>query len=74
MEAGGGAQERDHLDILRVLEENNDRFAYGLDDLEQYTGPPMEIKLNSPKDIFRSPHKLGKKEWEFVGEQCKEWT
>ena len=30
----------------------------------------MEIKINSTKDIFRPPHKLGEKEWAFVGEQC----
>ena len=57
------------MDVLRVLEENNDRFAYSLEDLEHYTGPPMESILNDSKDIFRPPHKLGEKEWEFVGEQ-----
>ena len=67
---GGGLKERDHLDVLRVLEENNDRFAYNFDDLEQYTGLPMQIRLNNSKESFRPPHKLGKKEWEFVGEQC----
>ena len=67
---GEGLKERDQLDVLRVLEENNDRFAYNLDYLEQYTGPPMEIRLNNSKDIFRPPHKLGEKEWEFVGEHC----
>ena len=31
----------------------------------------MEIKLNSPKDHFRPPHKLGEKEMVFIGEQCE---
>ena len=56
--------------MLRVLEENNDRFTYSLDDLEQYMGPPMESRLNTPKDIYRPLHKLREKEWEFVEEQC----
>ena len=30
----------------------------------------MEVQLNDDKDIFRPPHKLGDKEWTFVGEQC----
>ena len=68
---GGGLTERDQLDVLRVLSENNDRFAYQIDSLERYTGPPMEIHLNTDKDIFRPPHKLGEKEWTFVGEQCE---
>ena len=51
--------------------ENNDRFAYSLEELSQYTGPPMEIKINSQKEIFRPPHKLGEKELAFVAEQCE---
>ena len=68
---GGGLTERDQLDVLRVLSENNDRFAYQIDALERYTGPPMEIHLNTDNDIFRPPHKLEEKEWAFVGEQCE---
>ena len=30
----------------------------------------MEIHLNTKKDIFRPPHRLGEKELQFVGEQC----
>ena len=56
--------------MLSTLSANNDRFAYSLEDLEQYTGPPLEIKVNSDKDIFRQSHKLREKEWTFVGEQC----
>ena len=67
---GGGLTERDQLDVLKLLSDNNDRFAYSLEDLEQYTGPAMEIHLNNDKDIFRPPHKLWEKEWKFVGEQC----
>ena len=54
---GGGRKERDQLDVLKLLSDNNDRFAYNIKELERYTGPPMEIKLNSQKDLFRPPHK-----------------
>ena len=67
---GGGLKERDQLQVLKVLKENNDRFACRMDDLERYTEPPMEININTKKDIFRPPHKLGE-EWAFVGEQCE---
>ena len=46
---GGGLTERDQLDVLKTLSENNDRFAYSLEDLEQYNGPAMEVNLNSEK-------------------------
>ena len=56
--------------MLRILSENNDRFAYTIEQLSRYTGPAIEINLNSKKDIFRPPHKLGEKESAFLGEQC----
>ena len=62
--------ERGQLEVLQVLTDNNDRFAYVIEELERYTGPPMEIKINTVKYIFRPPHKLGEKEWAFVGERC----
>ena len=68
---GGGLTERDQLDVLKILSDNNDRFAYSFEDLEQHKGPTMEVNLNSEKYIFRPPHKLGEKEWKFVGEQCE---
>ena len=64
---GAALKERDQLNVLKVLSDNNDRFAYTIEEVERYTGPPIEIKLNSSKDIFRPPHKLGEKEWAFVG-------
>ena len=68
---GEDLRERDQLDVLKTLSENNDRFAYSIEDLGLYTGPQMEIHVNSQKDIFRPPHKLGEKEMTFVGEQCE---
>ena len=62
--------ECDQLKVLQVLADNDYRFAYMIEELERYTGPPTEIKINSVKDIFRPPHKLGEKEWTVVGEQC----
>ena len=67
---GGALSEKDQLDVLKYISDNNDRFAYALEDLEQYNGPSMEVPLNDSKYIFRPPHKLGEKEWTFVGEQC----
>ena len=67
---GGALSERDQFDVLKNLSDNNDRFAYCLEDLDQYNGPSMEVHLNDDKDIFRPPHKLGDKEWTFVSEQC----
>ena len=71
LKIGAGLTEKDKLRVLKILSENNDRFAYSLEELSQYTEPPMEIKTNSQKDIFRPPHKLGEKELTFVGEQCE---
>ena len=68
---GEGLKERDQLEVLKTLSNNNDRFAYSIEELERYTGPPMEINVNTQKDIFRPPHKLGEKELKFVGEQCE---
>lgn len=59
LKIGAGLTKRDQLDVLTVLSNNNDRFAYTIEDLSRYTGPAMEIKLNSSKYIFRPPHKLG---------------
>ena len=40
---GGGLKERDQLDVWKVLSKNTDRFAYAIEELVLYTGPPMEI-------------------------------
>ena len=57
--------------MLRMLEDNQDRFAYFLEDIEPFKGEPMEIPLNSDRVIFRPTHKLGQVEWDFVGAQCE---
>ena len=51
-----------------MLEDNEDRFAFSLEDIkpEDFTGEAMAINLNSDKAIFRPPHKLGQVEWDFV--------
>ena len=36
---GGALSERDQLDVLKNISDNNDRFAYSLEDLEEYSGP-----------------------------------
>ena len=69
---GPGLTERNQLDVLRTLSENNDHFAYTIEELSRYTRLAMEIKLNSRKDIFRPPHKLGEKELAFVEEHVSD--
>ena len=66
LKVGAILTEQDQLDVLRVLFENNDRFAYTIEELSRYTGPAMEINLNSQKYIFRPQHKLGEKELAYA--------
>ena len=53
-----------------MLEENNDRFAFSLENIDPFKGEPMRLELNSEKPIFRPSHKLGQVEWDFVETQC----
>ena len=53
-----------------MLEENRDRFAFSMEDVEIFKGEPMQLHLNSDAAIFRPPHKLGQVEWDFVEKQC----
>ena len=68
---GASLQEQDQLQVLAMLENNSDRFAFPMEDLEPFTGEPLQIHLNSDKPIFRPPHKLGQVEWDFISAQCK---
>ena len=54
-----------------MLEDNKDRFAFNLEDIEPFKGEPLQINLNSDKPIFRPPHKQGQVEWDFVEARCK---
>ena len=38
--------------MLRMLEDNNGRFAYALEDIEPFKGEPMRIELNSEHAIL----------------------
>ena len=67
---GVSLQEQDQIRVLTMLEANRDRFAFSFDDIEPFTGEPLQITLNSDKPIFRPPHKLGQVEWDFVEAQC----
>ena len=53
-----------------MLEDNEDRFAFSMEDIEDFKGEPMQLHLNSDKPILRPPHKLGQVEWDFVEKQC----
>ena len=62
-------QEQDQLKVLAMPDANLDRFAFSLEDIELFTGEPLQIHLNSSQPIFRPPHKLV--EWDFVQAQCQ---
>ena len=62
--------ERNQLDVLRVLFENNDRFAYSIEELSRYKGPASQLTW-TPKKIFLDLQQLGEKELIFAGEQGK---
>ena len=67
---GSCLQEEDEIKVLNMLEENRDRFAFSMEDVEIFKGEPMQLHLNSDAAIFRPPHKLGQVEWDFVEKQC----
>ena len=64
---GPSLQEAEKIQMPRMLEENEDHFAYCLDVIEPFEGELMEIPLNSDRAIFRPPHKLGQVERDFMG-------
>ena len=67
---GSGLTEEEKIKVLTMLEDNVDRFAFSMEDIEPFKGEPMMLELNSAKTIFRPPHKLGQVEWDFVEAQC----
>ena len=56
---GSCLQEQEEIEILTMLENNVDRFAFPMEDIESFRGEPVQLELNSEKPIFRPPHKLG---------------
>ena len=54
-----------------MREQNEDKFAFSLEDITPFKGEAMVVNLNSGKAIFRPPHKLGQVEWDFVEKQCR---
>ena len=70
---GCSLQEQDQIKVLDMLDNNMDRFAFTLEDInpKDFTGEPMKIVLNSEQSIYRPPHKLGQVEWDFVEAQCR---
>ena len=72
---GASLHDQDQLKVLAMLNANNDRFAFSMEDLEpaKFTGEPMRLDLNTDKPIFRPPHKLGQVELDFVEAQCSKF-
>ena len=54
--------------MVSFLESHVDSFTYSTANLGGFTGEAMEIPLTTNKPIFSHAHKLGKTEWDFVGE------
>ena len=52
---GACQQQQDELRVLSMLEDNSDRFAFSMEDIEpaSFKGEAMRIDLNSDKPIFR---------------------
>ena len=48
-------QEQEQIKVLAMLDDNMDRFAFSLGDInpQDFTGEPMRINLNSDQAIFR---------------------
>ena len=67
---GSSLSEQEQIRVLPMLEENVDRFAFSMEDIEPFKGEPMQLELNSEKPIFRPPHKLGQvcKDVDFVSD------
>ena len=63
---GACLQQQYQLRVLAMLDNNTDRFAFSLEDIEPFTGEPLRIYLNSDKPIFRPPHKLGVRMLEMI--------
>ena len=40
---GASLPEREQLQVLAMLEINSDRFAFSLEDIESFTGEPLQI-------------------------------
>ena len=59
-------------EVLDLLDENKDCFAFSLEDLSQCSEPPMDIVIAPEiQSIFQNAHKLSAAEWDFVDANCK---
>ena len=67
---GGGLTKAEKLKVVDFLEGHKADFAYSTADLGGFTGAPMEIPLTTNHPIFSHAYKLGKTDWDFVGENC----
>jgi hypothetical protein len=68
---GGQLSKEEKRQMVNFLETHKGAFAYSTADLGGFTGEAMEIPLGTEKPIFSHAHKLGKTEWDFVGEHCE---
>ena len=52
---GSCLQEQEQIRVLTMLEDNVDRFAFSMEDIEPFKGEPMQLELNSDKPISDLP-------------------
>ena len=57
--------------VVTLLEENRDFFAFSLEDLGTSHNEPMTIPLKTTEPVFQGAHRLSPTEWEFVDQNCQ---
>ena len=67
---GNNLTEEQKLQVIDLLEENRDVFAFSLEELLPSNNTPMEIPLQTSQPIFQNSHRLPDTEWSFVRENC----
>ena len=63
---GNNLTEEQKLQVIELLEENRDVFAFSLEELLPSSNTPMEIPLQTTQPIFQNSHRLSQTEWGFV--------
>ena len=68
---GNNLTEEQKLQVIDLLEENRDVFAFSLEELLPSNNTPMEIPLQTAQPIFQNSHRLSDTEWSFVRKNCQ---
>ena len=68
---GNNLTKEQKLQVIDLLEENRDLFAFSLEELLPSNNTPMEIPLQAAQPIFQNSHRLFDTEWSFVRDKCQ---